>query len=484
MNKRKNNQKPGANIVRISRLESIKPINISTGNFDFKKQFYNPSLTLFLLYVSIIIIETFLLLLPQSTVNPEENSFIKSLFTATSSFTLTGLIVENTNEFWTPIGKTIIVFFIFIGGIGFMTSSSFILKLFGQKISLTQQILLRESIADSRSLGNLQIGNIISTLGLIVSYSVFVQVIIAVLLTFIFIPDMNLSNAILQGIAHSISSFNGAGFIFFNNEGLLGGYENNSKILITIGAGLFLGSIGYLVFLDLIKNLKWQKFSLNSKIVISSTIFLNVIGTIVFFILESSSNTGVLDNLSTQDSIKHSIFNTISGRTAGFSSLPFNLINSSTLIWCSTLMFIGGASASTAGGIKVNTFMVIFAFIKSTITGSSNTSIFGRKIPDEQVKRCITIATLGIFTIILSLILISSLEKSIDTNSILFEICSAFGTVGLSSGFIAVASNTSKIILTLLMILGRIGPISMILALGNINNPKLFKYAEERVTIG
>ena len=484
MNKRKNNQKPGANIVRISRLESIKPINISTGNFDFKKQFYNPSLTLFLLYVSIIIIETFLLLLPQSTVNPEENSFIKSLFTATSSFTLTGLIVENTNEFWTPIGKTIIVFFIFIGGIGFMTSSSFILKLFGQKISLTQQILLRESIADSRSLGNLQIGNIISTLGLIVSYSVFVQVIIAVLLTFIFIPDMNLSNAILQGLAHSISSFNGAGFIFFNNEGLLGGYENNSKILITIGAGLFLGSIGYLVFLDLIKNLKWQKFSLNSKIVISSTIFLNVIGTIVFFILESSSNTEVLDNLPTQDSIKHSIFNTISGRTAGFSSLPFNLINSSTLIWCSTLMFIGGASASTAGGIKVNTFMVIFAFIKSTITGSSNTSIFGRKIPDEQVKRCITIATLGIFTIILSLILISSLEKNIDTNSILFEICSAFGTVGLSSGFIAVASNTSKIILTLLMILGRIGPISMILALGNINNPKLFKYAEERVTIG
>ena len=484
MNKRKNNQKPGANIVRISRLESIKPINISTGNFDFKKQFYNPSLTLFLLYVSIIIIETFLLLLPQSTVNPEENSFIKSLFTATSSFTLTGLIVENTNEFWTPIGKTIIVFFIFIGGIGFMTSSSFILKLFGQKISLTQQILLRESIADSRSLGNLQIGNIISTLGLIVSYSVFVQVIIAVLLTFIFIPDMNLSNAILQGLAHSISSFNGAGFIFFNNEGLLGGYENNSKILITIGAGLFLGSIGYLVFLDLIKNLKWQKFSLNSKIVISSTIFLNVIGTIVFFILESSSNAGVLDNLSTQDSIKHSMFNTISGRTAGFSSLPFNLINSSTVIWCSTLMFIGGASASTAGGIKVNTFMVIFAFIKSTITGSSNTSIFGRKIPDEQVKRCITIATLGIFTIILSLILISSLEKNIDTNSILFEICSAFGTVGLSSGFIAVASNTSKIILTLLMILGRIGPISMILALGNINNPKLFKYAEERVTIG
>lgn len=484
MNKRKNNQKPGANIVRISRLESIKPINISTGNFDFKKQFYNPSLTLFLLYVSIIIIETFLLLLPQSTVNPEENSFIKSLFTATSSFTLTGLIVENTNEFWTPIGKTIIVFFIFIGGIGFMTSSSFILKLFGQKISLTQQILLRESIADSRSLGNLQIGNIISTLGLIVSYSIFVQVIIAVLLTFIFIPDMNLSNAILQGLAHSISSFNGAGFIFFNNEGLLGGYENNSKILITIGAGLFLGSIGYLVFLDLIKNLKWRKFSLNSKIVISSTIFLNIIGTIVFFILESSSNAGVLDNLSTQDSIKHSIFNTISGRTAGFSSLPFNLINSSTVIWCSTLMFIGGASASTAGGIKVNTFMVIFAFIKSTITGSSNTSIFGRKIPDEQVKRCITIATLGIFTIILSLILISSLEKNIDTNSILFEICSAFGTVGLSSGFIAVASNTSKIILTLLMILGRIGPISMILALGNINNPKLFKYAEERVTIG
>ncbi len=484
MNKRKNNQKPGSNIVRISRLESIKPIDISIKNFDFKKQFYNPSLTLFLLYVSIIIIETFLLLLPQSSVDPGENSFVKSLFTATSSFTLTGLIVENTNEFWTPVGKAIIVFFIFIGGIGFMTSSSFILKLFGQKISLTQQILLRESIADSRSLGNLQIGNIMSILGLIVSYSVFVQIIIAILLTLILIPDMNVSNAIFQGIAHSISSFNGAGFIFFKNEGLLGGYENNSKILLTIGTGLFLGSLGYLVFLDLFKNLRWQKFSLNSKIVLSSTIFLNIIGTIMFLILESSSNTGVLNHFSTGDSIKHSVFNTISGRTAGFSSVPFNLINPSTVIWCSALMFIGGASASTAGGIKVNTFMVIFAFIKSTITGSSNTSIFGRKIPEEQVKRCITIATLGIFTIIFSLILVSFIEKNGDTNSIIFEICSAFGTVGLSSGFIKVATNTSKIILTLLMILGRIGPISMILALGNINNPKLFKYAEERVTIG
>ena len=124
---------------------------------------------------------------------------MKALFTATSSFTLTGLIVENTNQFWSPIGQAIIVIFIFIGGIGFMTSSSFILKLFGQKISLTQQILLRESIADTQSLGRIQIGNIVSTLGLIVSYSLFVQLFIAIILTLIFMPDMNLPNAIWQG---------------------------------------------------------------------------------------------------------------------------------------------------------------------------------------------------------------------------------------------------------------------------------------------
>tara|TARA_B100000530_G_C15727418_1_gene396414 strand:+ start:189 stop:632 length:444 start_codon:yes stop_codon:yes gene_type:complete len=147
-------------------------------------------------------------------------------------------------------------------------------------------------------------------------------------------------------------------------------------------------------------------------------------------------------------------------------------------------MFIGGASASTAGGIKVNTFMVIFAFVKSTLSGSQHTSIFGREIPDDQVKRCITIAIVGILVIIFSLIITSNIEKSAESNKILFEICSAFGTVGLSSGFTAIASNGSKIILTILMIIGRIGPITLILALGNINNPKLFKYAEERVTIG
>ena len=484
MNRRNNNPKPGSNIVRISRLESISPINISTNKFDLKKKLYNPSLTLLIIYLSIIFVETILLLLPISVNNPEQNSIIKAFFTATSSFTLTGLVVENTNQFWSPVGQAIIVFFIFIGGIGFMTSSSFILKLFGQKISLTQQILLRESIADTQSLGRIQIGNIVSTLGLIVSYSLFVQLVIAIILTLIFMPDMNLSNAIWQGLAHSISAFNGSGFIFFDNEGLLGGYENNSKILTTIGSGLFLGSIGYLVFLDFIQSFRWQRFSLNSKIVISSTLFLNTIGTIVFFTLESQSGNGVLNELSSVDSAKHSLFNSLSGRTAGFSSLPFNLINSSTVIWCSALMFIGGASASTAGGIKVNTFMVIFAFVKSTLSGSQNTSIFGREIPDDQVKRCITIAIVGLMVVIFSLIIISNIEKNTESNKILFEICSAFGTVGLSSGFTAIASNGSKIILTILMIIGRIGPITLILALGNINNPKLFKYAEERVTIG
>ena len=484
MNRRNNNPKPGSNIVRISRLESISPINISTNKFDLKKKLYNPSLTLLIIYLSIIFVETILLLLPISVNNPEQNSIIKAFFTATSSFTLTGLVVENTNQFWSPVGQVIIVFFIFIGGIGFMTSSSFILKLFGQKISLTQQILLRESIADTQSLGRIQIGNIVSTLGLIVSYSLFVQLVIAIILTLIFMPDMNLSNAIWQGLAHSISAFNGAGFIFFDNEGLLGGYENNSKILTMIGSGLFLGSIGYLVFLDFVQSFRWQRFSLNSKIVISSTLFLNMIGTIVFFTLESQSGNGVLNELSSVDSAKHSLFNSLSGRTAGFSSLPFNLINSSTIIWCSTLMFIGGASASTAGGIKVNTFMVIFAFVKSTLSGSQNTSIFGREIPDDQVKRCITIAIVGLMVVIFSLIIISNIEKNTESNKILFEICSAFGTVGLSSGFTAIASNGSKIILTILMIIGRIGPITLILALGNINNPKLFKYAEERVTIG
>lgn len=483
MNKSTNNPKPGSNIVRISRLDAIKPINISINNFDLKKKLYNPSITLLIIYLTIIVTGTILLLLPQSTNHPDKNSFLISLFTATSSFTLTGLVVENTSEFWSSFGQAIIVFLIFFGGIGFMTSTSFILKLFGQKISLTQQLLLRESIADPKSLGKLQIGSAVSTVSLIVSYSIIIQLIIGVLLTLTFTKDMNLYMALWQGFSQAISSFNGAGFVFFNNEGLLGGYENNSKVMILTGSGIFLGSLGYLVFFDIFGSLRWKRLSLNTKIVISATIILNILGTIVFMLLESQSN-GLLNNYSMIDSIKHSIFNTISGRTAGFSSLPFDSINSSTAIWCATLMFIGGASASTAGGIKINTFMVVFASLKSTLTGASDTSLFGRTIPEDQVKRCLTITFVGILTILLCSIIILQLEQNNENPNIFFEICSAFGTVGLSSGFTHISSFGSRIVLTILMIIGRIGPISLILALGNINNPRMFKYAQERVTIG
>ena len=483
MNKSTNNPKPGSNIVRISRLDAIKPINITINNFDLKKKLYNPSIALLIIYLAIILIGTTLLLLPQSTNHPDKNSFLISLFTATSSFTLTGLIVENTNEFWSSFGQAIIVFLIFFGGIGFMTSTSFILKLFGQKISLTQQLLLRESIADPKSLGKLQTGSAVSNVSLIVSYSIIVQLIIGILLTLTFTKDMNLYMALWQGVSQSISSFNGAGFIFFNNEGLLGGYENNSKVIILTGSGIFLGSLGYLVFFDILGSLRWKRLSLNTKIVISATIILNILGTIVFMLLESQPN-GLLNNYSMIESVKHSIFNTISGRTAGFSSLPFDSITSSTAIWCATLMFIGGASASTAGGIKINTFMVVFAFLKSTLTGASDTSLFGRTIPEDQVRRCLTITIVGILTILLCSIIIFQFEQNTENTNIFFEICSAFGTVGLSSGFTHISSFGSRIVLTILMIIGRIGPISLILALGNINNPRMFKYAQERVTIG
>ena len=485
MNMNKKNKKlvkPGSNIVRVSRLESIKPINIKLNNFNFTKRLYNPSLALFGSYILIIIIGTILLMSPFAANTQENNGILTSLFTATSAFTLTGLIVQNTNQFWTTFGQIIIITLIFIGGIGFMTSTIFILKIFGQKISLPQQILLRESLADTRSLGRLQLGNLIPTISIIISYSIIIQISVGVLLFLVFYSGINAKEAIWLAISHTISSFNGAGFLFFKTEGLLGGYEKNISILTLMGINIFFGSLGYLIFIDLFQNLRWKKLSLNSKLVISSTIFLNLLGMLILFGVESQPK-GVLENTGIINGSGQSLFNTVSGRTAGFSSIDFNSIRIPTALWCSALMFIGGASASTAGGIKLNTIMVVYSFILSTLKGSKDTSIFNRKIPTEQVNRCITILMISLMIIFIATILIS-LNDSYDIHKIFFEICSAFGTVGLSSGFTQQSSDLSKLILIILMIIGRIGPLTMVLALGNRNNPIMYKNAEERVTIG
>ena len=293
---------------------------------------------------------------------------------------------------------------------------------------------------------------------------------------------MNAKEAIWQAISHSISSFNGAGFLFFNTKGLLGGYEKNISVLTLMGINIFFGSLGYLIFIDLFHSFRWKKLSLNSKLVISSTIFLNLFGTLILFALESQPN-GELENTGIINGSGQSLFNTVSGRTAGFSTIDFNSIRIPTALWCSALMFIGGASASTAGGIKLNTIMVVYSFVISTLKGSPNTSIFNRKIPDEQVNRCITILMISILVIFLFTIIIS-LNESYEIHKIFFEICSAFGTVGLSSGFTLQSSNFSRIILIILMIIGRIGPLTMVLVLGNRNKPIMYKNVEERVTIG
>ena len=480
--KNKKTLKLGSNIVRVSRLESIKPINISTKNFNITKSLYNPPLALLASYILIILIGTILLMIPQAANTEENHGLLTSLFTATSAFTLTGLIVQNTNQFWSTFGQIIIIILIFIGGIGFMTSTIFILKLFGQKISLPQQILLRESLADPRSLGKLQLGNLIPTISIIISYSIIIQIFVGIFLFLAFYSNMNAKEAIWQAISHSISSFNGAGFLFFNTGGLLGGYEKNISVLTLMGINIFFGSLGYLIFIDLFQSFRWKKLSLNSKLVISSTIFLNLFGTLILFALESQPN-GELENTGIINGSGQSLFNTVSGRTAGFSSIDFNSVRIPTALWCSALMFIGGASASTAGGIKLNTIMVVYSFVISTLKGSPNTSIFNRKIPDEQVNRCITILMISILVIFLFTIIIS-LNESYEIYKIFFEICSAFGTVGLSSGFTLQSSNSSRIILIILMIIGRIGPLTMVLVLGNRNKPIMYKNVEERVTIG
>jgi len=452
------------------------------------KKGYSPGIILIYSFIAGITAGTILLSLPISY-RGESLSFIDRLFTATSALCVTGLVVADTGTKFTYFGQIVILVLIQLGGLGLMTFSTIFTLLIRRKISVKEKLIIREG------LNKYGISETHKVIRYIIVFTFVIEIIGAIILFHRWhsiIPSSK--KRFYFALFHSISAFCNAGFSLFSDS--LVRFWNDYVTVLTITLLIIIGGIGFfanyeiknfivnkLPFLKKVFKLKsfYLHTSLHTKIVIITTIILILIGIFLINIFEFS---GVLKEKNIENRIIIAYFQSITARTAGFNTVNIGSLSSSSLIILIMLMFIGGSPGSTAGGIKTTTAATLFLTLRSLLKGRQGVEVYSRTIPQIIIMRAIVIFTLALLLILFSFAIILAVEKSkFSSMSILFEVVSAFGTVGLTTGITSALSPLSKIILVLLMFTGRIGPLTIAVSITE-KDRQLVKYPEENISVG
>ena len=478
--------KPGDKVISLPRKTELNPVthHINTRKIPTR----GPNSPMILIYGFLILdlLGTLLLMMPWSTVQGSDTNLTTALFTSTSAITVTGLTVVNTYTHWSFFGQLIIILLCFIGGLGFMTGTAFIIMITGQKLILRNRLLVRDGLG----WGN--IGSITIMVRNTVIIALVLQVVgIIVLFSKWFLVEklwegISWAEALWQSIFHGISAYNNAGFDIVPDQ--LGGpslwlFSTDPVVVLILSVLIVFGSIGYLPLHDLAVKRRFTKLQLETKIIFIFSAVLIIIGSGVFFATEES-NPSTLGDKNLSEKLTVSIFQSISTRTAGFEIVDHSNIRTGTTLPMAILMVIGGASASTAGGIKINTFAIIILAAFSSLTGKKVVSAFKRQIPFDNVLRAIGITSLSFFAILFLAIFLLRLEPNLPFEKVIFETISAFATNGLSSGITAEFGSLSRFILIFAMFVGRFGPLTLVLLLaGRVKQPS-FSNSEERIRIG
>lgn len=459
----------------------MSPVTITVRSRKVQSRVGNSPLIVIYVFAALIALGTLLLSFPFTNHEGGFTPILVALFTATSAVTVTGLVVVETASYWTTGGQLIVAGLIFIGGLGFMSLATFALVVVGQRVTLSQRLLIRESLGGDLFGGGH--GGIVSLTVGIVLFAVAAQAVAFVVLAIRFWYLYDPGQALLMALFHAVSAFNNAGFIFFSENNGLTAFQADGTIIGVTGAMIFLGAISYGVIFDLIRRRRFRLFGLTTKLVLILTAATILLGMGIFLVFEYR-NPNTLGDMPISQKLMVSTFESVSARTAGFTTLDYSQTEEETNFMITSLMFVGGASASVAGGIKVNTLAVILVAIMSTIRGRAHASAFGREISDEQVRRALVlgaISTAIVFTVAVALSISDGLFDFLD---LFFESVSAFGTVGLSSGITPDLSGWGKLILVIAMFVGRLGPFTIGIAMAQRTSVDSYRFARERVTIG
>ncbi|RHW42202.1 Trk family potassium uptake protein [Neobacillus notoginsengisoli] len=443
----------------------------------FRKIAYDPPKVLVFGFILIILIGALFLSMPAATANGEGLPFIKALFTATSATCVTGLVVVDTGTAFTKFGQIIILLLIQIGGLGFMTFATFFAFLLGKRISLKERILLQES------LNNISIEGIVRFAKRILIFTAIFETFGAIILSIRFSFDMPNGKAIYYGIFHSVSNFNNAGFDLMGEFRSLTGYVDDPVVVLTVCLLIVMGGIGFIVINELYEYRRSGRLSLHTKIVLSFTIGLLVAGTLFILLLEYT-NSKTLGPLSPGGKILGALFQSVTARTAGANTISIGDMTHSGLFLIILLMFIGASPGSTGGGIKTTTFATLIGAVWSQIRGKEDVVLYRRRIGYETIYKALTVTMSALFLIILMTMLLTITEEGADFLAILFETTSAFGTVGLSMGLTPHLSPAGELIITIMMLAGRLGPLTVAYAITFRRRQDPYKYPKGKIMIG
>ncbi|MEK3715407.1 TrkH family potassium uptake protein [Paenibacillus sp. FSL R7-0333] len=450
---------------------------MNLANLFFGHLKLTPPKILSLGFVLLIAAGTLLLSLPAASTGGRI-SFIDALFMATSATCVTGLAVIDTGTQLSTFGQIVLLVLFQFGGLGFVTMATLITLVLNKRISLKERLLLQESMNQNSMQG------IVKLIRRVLIYSLVIQLTGAILLAARFIVDMPIGKAVYYGIFHSISIFNNAGFDLFGDvHGPFSGltrYVEDPIVNITSMLLIFLGGIGFIVLSDVIDYPKRKRLTLHSKVVLATSAVLILVGAVVFFWLELNAT---LKPLHAGGKIMASFLQAITPRSGGVTTIEIPLLRESTQFLMILLMFIGAAPGSTGGGIKITTFAILASTAYAKLRGKEDIVMFRHRISKENVYRAITMTLLSLMLVVISTMLLSVTESA-DFLSVLFEAVSAFGTSGITMGLTTELTTTGKVLVIILMFVGRTGPLTLAYALKPKNSKELYRYPEGNITIG
>jgi len=436
----------------------------------------SPPKLLVLGFALIILIGAQLLRLPIAATDGQPARWIDALFTATSATCVTGLAVVDTGTYFTPFGQIVILVLIQIGGLGFMTMATLFAVFLKRRISLKERLVLQEALNQS------SIEGIVRLVRKIVLYSLCIEAAGALSFTLRFMLDMSPGRALYYGIFHAVSFFNNAGFDIMGDFRSLTGYVGDAWVNITSMLLIVLGGIGFVVLADLVDFRNKRRLSLHSKVALSMSGILIAVGAIVIMAFEYTNNF-TMGSLPFGEKLLAAVFQSVTPRTAGVNTLDISALRQASQFIIIVLMFIGASPGSTGGGIKTTTFAALIGAVHTMLRGKEDVVMFRYRLAKERVYKALTV-TLFALTLVLVATMILSTTEDHHFLMILFEVTSAFGTVGLSMGLTTDLSLVGKIIIILMMFVGRLGPLTLSYAIAPKPGRVLYRNAEGKIIIG
>jgi len=439
---------------------------------------FHPARVLTVSFLAAILVGTVLLSLPFSA-SEGRTHVLDAFFTATSAVCVTGLIVKDTPAHFSPAGQTIILGLIQLGGLGIMTFSTLIILAARRRISVRERLLIQSSFHPGIP------KDLPSLLRSIFLFTVAIEVAGAAALFFWFSPDFGAARAVRLAVFHSVSSFCNAGFSLFSDS--LVAYRGHAGINATVAGLIILGGIGFPVLRESTAILaarvrgRRMRASLHFKLVVTATVILILAAGVILFIFEGRFS---MASYSVRDRIMASFFQGITARTAGFNTVDIAALGPATVLLMLFLMFVGASPASTGGGVKTSTAGLLYLLVRARVRARETVSAFHRALAGDLMIRAFTLVALALAVILLSAGALLASQPGLGMPNALFEVFSAFGTVGLTMGVTPELTSFGKIVIILTMFIGRVGPLTLLYALSRRRARGKFEYAEESVLIG